>query len=166
MIRRAVAASNSPRPATDSACRAVPGLVGVSPPHGVATSPVTAWYEEAITGTPRTQPGLPAAAEDSFDVTESDTIESVRADYDRACGLAREVAASHDPDDVLTGHRLGAMTVRWIHLQVLRELAQHSGHADILREQLLAARGRSGTRRAAAIRLMPGRRLAIAILEC
>jgi hypothetical protein len=32
------------------------------------------------------------------------------------------------------------MTLRWIHLQVLRELAQHSGHADILREQLLAAR--------------------------
>ena len=40
---------------------------------------------------------------------------------------------------------MGALTVRWIHLQVLRELAQHSGHADILREQLLASRGRSGT---------------------
>jgi hypothetical protein len=28
--------------------------------------------------------------------------------------------------------------VRWVFLLVLRELAQHCGHADILREQLLA----------------------------
>jgi hypothetical protein len=50
------------------------------------------------------------------------------------------VDARHRLDDVVTGHRMGAMTLRWIHLQVLRELAQHSGHADILREQLIAAR--------------------------
>ena len=104
------------------------------------------WYEEAVAGTPRTRLGLPAAAEDSFDVTESDTIASVLADYDRAVTRGREVAAEHDPDTVVSGHRLGAMTLRWIHLQVLRELAQHSGHADILREQLLAARGPSGDR--------------------
>ena len=46
----------------------------------------------------------------------------------------------HGLDEAVSGHRMGAMTLRWIHLQVLRELAQHSGHADILREQLLAAR--------------------------
>ena len=74
---------------------------------------------------------------------ESDTVESVLASYDQACALAREVDAMHCLDDVVTGHRMGAMTLRWIHLQVLRELAQHSGHADILREQLLAARERS-----------------------
>lgn len=34
------------------------------------------WYQEAITGTPRTQLGQPAAADDFFDVTESDTISS------------------------------------------------------------------------------------------
>lgn len=43
---------------------------------------------------------------------------------------------------------MGAMTLRWIHLQVLRELAQHSGHADILREQLLATRKRPDDQRA------------------
>jgi hypothetical protein len=103
------------------------------------------WYDEAITGTPRTRLGLPADAEDSFDVADSDTIESVLAGYDRACAAAREVSAWHDLDEVVTGHRLGAMTMRWVHLQVLRELAQHGGHADILREQLLAARERSGS---------------------
>ena len=73
-------------------------------------------------------------------VTALDTIESVLAGYDRACETAQQVAATHGPDEVVHGHRMGAMTLRWIHLQVLRELAQHSGHADILREQLLAAR--------------------------
>jgi len=39
---------------------------------------------------------------------------------------------------VVTGHRAGPRTLRWVYLQVLRELAHHCGHADILREQVLA----------------------------
>ena len=101
------------------------------------------WYQEAITGTPRTRLGQPAAVDDSFTVTEADTVESVLAGYDQACASAREMGALHGLDEVVHGHRMGAMTMRWIHLQVLRELAQHSGHADILREQLLADRSRS-----------------------
>ena len=100
------------------------------------------WYQEAISGTPRTQLGQPEAVDDSFALTDEDTVEAVLAGYDQACGTAREVGALHGPDEVMTGHRMGAMTLRWIHLQVLRELAQHGGHADILREQLLAARTR------------------------
>ena len=98
------------------------------------------WYQEAITGIPRTKLGQSDSVDDSFVLTSLDTIESVLAGYDQACETAREVAATHGPDEVVHGHRMGAMTLRWIHLQVLRELAQHSGHADILREQLLAAR--------------------------
>lgn len=98
------------------------------------------WYQEAITGTPRTRLGQPESVDDSFELTGHDTLASVLAGYDRACAVAREVTATRDVDQTVSGHRLGAMTLRWIHLQVLRELAQHSGHADILREQLLAAR--------------------------
>jgi len=32
----------------------------------------------------------------------------------------------------------GPRTLRWVYLQVLRELAQPCGHADILRELVLA----------------------------
>ncbi len=39
---------------------------------------------------------------------------------------------------IVTGHHSGPRTLRWVYLQVLRELAQHCGHADILREQVLA----------------------------
>jgi hypothetical protein len=37
----------------------------------------------------------------------------------------------------MTGHRAGRRTLRREYPQVLRELAQHRGHADILREQVL-----------------------------
>ena len=111
------------------------------------------WYQEAVTGTPRTELGQPEAVDDSFALQPTDTIASVLADYDQACAVAREVETTYAAEHVVAGHRLGAMTVRWIQLQVLRELAQHNGHADILREQLLAARerqpaadGRSGPR--------------------
>jgi len=40
---------------------------------------------------------------------------------------------------VLTGHRLGPLPLRWVYLHCLREFAQHCGHADILREQILSA---------------------------
>jgi hypothetical protein len=39
-------------------------------------------------------------------------------------------------DDILRGNRRGPLPLRWVYLHVLRELAQHCGHADILREQL------------------------------
>ena len=42
------------------------------------------------------------------------------------------------PDDVVDGR--GRRSVWALQLQVLRELAQHAGHADILREQILARR--------------------------
>lgn len=41
--------------------------------------------------------------------------------------------------DVVRGNRRGPLPLRWVYMHVLRELAQHCGHADILREQLLPA---------------------------
>jgi hypothetical protein len=97
------------------------------------------WFEEAVTGTPRTQLGLPESVDDSFLLTEKDTIASVCDAHREACEGSRRAAARLALDDVVSGHRAGPMTLRWIYLQCLRELAQHSGHADILREQILAA---------------------------
>jgi hypothetical protein len=42
-------------------------------------------------------------------------------------------------DAVATGHRTGPRTPRRVYPPVLRELAHRCGHADILREQVLAA---------------------------
>ncbi|WP_425957062.1 DinB family protein [Xylanimonas sp. McL0601] len=95
------------------------------------------WFDEAITARTRAEIGIPAAPDESFDVTDGDTIASVLADYERAVSASRAAGASLGPDDVVTGNRRGPLPLRWVYLHVLRELAQHCGHADILREQII-----------------------------
>ncbi len=97
------------------------------------------WFGEAITGRPRQELGLPSAAGDSFILTREDTIESVRRAHGEACEASRQATAGLGLDDVLRGHRFGPLPLRWVYLHVLREFAQHCGHADILREQILSA---------------------------
>ncbi|QIM20764.1 DinB family protein [Phycicoccus sp. HDW14] len=97
------------------------------------------WSEEAVLCRPRTELGLPAAAEDSFLLTDDDTVASVLAEHESACAAARSIASSVGLDDLVHGNRRGPLPFRWVQLHLLRELAQHCGHADILREQVLAA---------------------------
>ena len=95
------------------------------------------WFEECIGGTPRLELGLVHSPEDSFRLADADTVISVKAAHRQACATARSAVADLSLDAVVTGHRAGPRTVRWVYLQVLRELAHHCGHADILREQIL-----------------------------
>ena len=71
-----------------------------------------------------------------------DTVASVAAAYATARREARRIAAGFSLDDVTDRNRRGPLTVRWICLHMIRELGRHAGHADILREQILAADGR------------------------
>ena len=99
------------------------------------------WFNEAITGTPPSeQLGLPATPDESFVLGDDDTIAAVREAHRQACVASMRAAADLSLDDVVTGHRFGPLSLRWIYLHLLRELAQHRGHADILREQILAQR--------------------------
>ena len=103
-----------------------------------ATYAERVWFGEAVTGRPRQEMGLPPNASDAFTLTSADTIESVRGAHDDACAASRRATAGLDLDDVLSGHWLGPLPLRWVYLHMLRELAQHCGHADILREQILS----------------------------
>ena len=96
------------------------------------------WFEECVGGTSRQDLGLVRSPDESFRLGEDDTIASVTAAHRSACAAARAAVADLSLDTVVAGHRSGPRTLRWVYLQVLRELAQHSGHADILREQILA----------------------------
>ncbi|QFZ21119.1 DinB family protein [Saccharothrix syringae] len=100
------------------------------------------WFEECVGGTPRSELGLVPGPDDSFRLSADDTVASVTEAHRRACATARAVTAGLPLDAVVTGHRTGPRTLRWVYLQVLRELAHHCGHADILREQLLADRAK------------------------
>lgn len=98
------------------------------------------WFEEAVVGRPRSETGIETGPDESFDLSETDTVDSVRSRYLEVCAASRQAVAHLALDDVVTGNRRGPLPLRWICLHVLRELAQHCGHADILREQVLAAR--------------------------
>jgi hypothetical protein len=99
------------------------------------------WFDEAISCRPREEIGIPATPDESFELTDDDTVASVQQAHREACAAARSAAASLGLDDLVHGNRRGPLPLRWVYLHVLRELAQHGGHADILREQVLDARG-------------------------
>jgi hypothetical protein len=98
------------------------------------------WFEEAVSGQPRYETGIAADPDESFDLAEDDTIEAVLTNYRNAIEHSRRVIDRLGLDAVVSGNRRGALPMRWILLHVLRELAQHCGHADIIREQLIGAR--------------------------
>jgi hypothetical protein len=95
------------------------------------------WFDEAITCRPRSEIGIPATPHDSFLLHEGDTIASVFEAHALACESSRQASAPLGLDHVVHGNRRGPLPLRWVYLHMLRELAQHCGHADILREQLL-----------------------------
>jgi hypothetical protein len=98
------------------------------------------WFDEAITCRSRQEIGIPATPDESFILDEGDTVAGLQAAYLQTCEDSRRRTASLDLDDLVRGNRRGPLPLRWVYLHMLRELAQHCGHADILREQILASR--------------------------
>jgi hypothetical protein len=96
------------------------------------------WFEVAIEGRTREEIGLPAEVDDSFDLTDDDTVASVRAGYLAAVASAEVIAARYSLDDVALHNRRSPMSLRWIYLHLIEEIARHAGHGDILREQIRA----------------------------
>lgn len=96
------------------------------------------WFGEAVTGASRSALGIVATPDESFVLHPQDSIESVQSAYASACEASRLAVAPLGLDDVVHGNRRGPLPLRWVYLHVLRELAQHCGHADILREQVLS----------------------------
>jgi Protein of unknown function (DUF664) len=95
------------------------------------------WFDEGVTCRPRADIGIPATPDESFVLHDSDTIATVQQAHREACESSRRATSSLGLDDVIHGNRRGPLPLRWVYLHVLRELAQHCGHADILREQIL-----------------------------
>jgi len=96
------------------------------------------WFNQALTGRTLRELSAPSTPDKSFILRETDTIESVQAAYSAACTESRRLVAELTLDEEVTGRGRRALWAIYTHM--LRELAQHCGHADILREQVLAAR--------------------------
>jgi hypothetical protein len=97
------------------------------------------WFQVGLAGRTRAELGLPDGADDSWRLNDDDTIESLLVAYAEACAESARIAATHSLDDIVLHNRRSPLTVRWVYAHMVRELARHAGHGDILREQILAA---------------------------
>jgi hypothetical protein len=96
------------------------------------------WFDQAISGRTASEVGIAKTVEGSFSVNRSDTIATVRAAHRERCAASTRALSELEPQAIVDGR--GPRPVWALRLQVLRELAQHAGHADILREQIIARR--------------------------
>jgi hypothetical protein len=96
------------------------------------------WFDQAVTGRSYAEIGIAGTVDGSFTLRKGDTIATVQAAYRKRWETSRTNLASLRSDDIVNGR--GARSVWALQLHVLRELAQHAGHAEILREQIVASR--------------------------
>lgn len=118
--------------------RLVPSLTTLLALVQHATFVERVWFHHRVAGVPREDLGLPDTIDESFRTAADTTIDQVLADYREACEHSRRVAAGHELDEQFPWRR-GPVTLRFIYLHLIQELARHAGHGDILREQIFAA---------------------------
>jgi uncharacterized protein DUF664 len=99
------------------------------------------WFQLRFSGRTRAEVGLPETVEESFLLEPDDTIASVLAAHAAACEESRRTAARLSLDTTVEHPRMGSLDLRWIYLHLVREIARHLGHGDILKEQLVAEAG-------------------------
>jgi uncharacterized damage-inducible protein DinB len=93
------------------------------------------WFVTVLRGSDEPAPfGWPEVRDGDFRLDGSDGLEADVARYLAACERSRAMLAGLSLDEVRTHHRLGEVDVRWVLLHMIREYAQHIGHADIIRE--------------------------------
>jgi hypothetical protein len=97
------------------------------------------WFHSRVADVPRTDLGIPDAVDDSFVLTDADSIASVRSDFLDACERSRTIAASHGLGETFPWHA-GDVSLRYVYAHLIAEYARHAGHGDILVEQITAAR--------------------------
>ena len=105
-----------------------------------ATFAEKVWFDEALTGRSRAEIGIAETVDGSFMLTPEDSISSVVATFQQACEASRAAIVDISLDDLVHGNRRGPLPLRWVYVHMIAELAQHCGHADILREQILSRR--------------------------
>ncbi len=95
------------------------------------------WFHSRVAGVPRAELRLPDTVDESFVLAPDDTVASVRAAFVAAYEHSRVVAAAHDLDEQFPWHH-GPVGLRFVYVHMIAELARHTGHGDILVEQLQA----------------------------
>ncbi|UQX10808.1 DinB family protein [Candidatus Mycobacterium methanotrophicum] len=79
-----------------------------------------------------------------FEFLPDETLPTLIAEYQAQCEQSRRTAARYPLDHVVPHRHLEAVSLRWIYVHMIEETARHTGHLDILREQLDGATGFDG----------------------
>jgi hypothetical protein len=119
--------------------RLVPSLTSVASLVKHCTFVEGVWFPVAFEGRSRADLGLPDLVEDSFLLTDADTVSALAEGYRAARAESTRIAAALQLEDHALHNRRSPLSLRWIYLHMIQELARHCGHGDILREQILAA---------------------------
>lgn len=109
-------------------------------PLGLLTHAAAAersWFQRRLGGLPDSECDGYAYGDDaSFRYDDDLTVTEAIERFEQACARSRTIAAGFDLDQQVPHERIGIVSLRWIYLHMIRELARHAGHADILREQI------------------------------
>ncbi|MFT4216134.1 MAG: DinB family protein [Micropruina sp.] len=121
----------------DARRRLVPSL---TTPLGLLTHAAAAersWFQRRLAALAEPEwDGYAYGDDASFRYDDDLTVPEAVERFERACARSREIAAGLDLDRELVHERIGVVSLRWVYLHMIRELARHAGHADILREQI------------------------------
>ena len=98
------------------------------------------WFQRTVGRLGRDECDGYAVGDDaSWAVGEDETLAEVIAEYQAARVRSNRIAAEHlDLDAEVAHYRRGPVSLRWVYLHMIEELARHAGHADILVEQTRA----------------------------
>ncbi|OBK37035.1 mini-circle protein [Mycobacterium sp. 1245111.1] len=95
------------------------------------------WFQRTMAGIPVGEcDGHAVGGDGSFHVAADETLRDVIAEYTAACARSDAIAAEHGLDDTAVHPLVGQVSLRFIYLGMIGEVARHAGHADILAEQL------------------------------
>lgn len=100
------------------------------------------WFQRTMAGRhPDDCTGQAVGGDVSFHVADHETLDQVVADYRAACATSDDIAARYNLDDTAHHSLVGPVSLRFIYLGLIAEIARHAGHADILVEQIKAIHG-------------------------
>ncbi|MGV9366193.1 DinB family protein [Amycolatopsis sp. NPDC003731] len=124
---------------TDARRRLVPSLTTPIALVKHAAVAERRWFQWLIAGLGEAEIDGPSTPGDvSFTVADDETVEGVIAEHERTARRSREIAAGFSLDDRWTHPVVGEVTLRFVYLFLIEEYARHTGHGDILREQITA----------------------------
>ena len=98
------------------------------------------WFQRTLAGIGiENCDGHATGGDGSFHVADDETLTDVITEYVAACGRSDQLAADFQLDDLVEHHLVGAVSLRFIYVGMIAEVARHAGHADILAEQIQEA---------------------------